>query len=53
MNRPTTSTWRPLQWLENYLAAYKGSVLVISHDRYFLDHVCTGIVEILMGLRTV
>lgn len=38
-----------LQWLENYLAAYKGSVLVISHDRYFLDHVCTGIMEILMG----
>lgn len=38
-----------LQWLENYLAGYKGSVLVISHDRYFLDHVCTGIVEILMG----
>ena len=38
-----------LQWLENYLAAYKGSVLVISHDRYFLDHVCTGIAEILMG----
>jgi len=38
-----------LQWLENYLAAYKGSVLAISHDRYFLDHVCTGIVEILMG----
>lgn len=38
-----------LQWLENYLAAYKGSVLVISHDRYFLDHVCTSIVEILMG----
>lgn len=38
-----------LQWLENYLAAYKGSVFVISHDRYFLDHVCTGIVEILMG----
>ena len=38
-----------LQWLENYLAAYQGSVLVISHDRYFLDHVCTGIVEILMG----
>ena len=38
-----------LQWLENYLSAYKGSVLVISHDRYFLDHICTGIVEILMG----
>lgn len=38
-----------LQWLENYLVAYRGSVLVISHDRYFLDHVCTGMVEILMG----
>ena len=38
-----------LQWLENYLAAYKGSVLVISHDRYFLDHVCNCMVEILMG----
>lgn len=38
-----------LSWLENYLSAYRGSVLVISHDRYFLDHVCTGIVELLMG----
>lgn len=38
-----------LTWLENYLAAYRGSVLVISHDRYFLDHVCNGMVEILMG----
>ncbi len=38
-----------LGWLENYLAAYRGTVLVISHDRYFLDHVCTGMVEILMG----
>ena len=38
-----------LQWLENYLATYRGSVLVISHDRYFLDHVCNCMVEILMG----
>lgn len=38
-----------LSWLEGYLCAYRGSVLVISHDRYFLDHVCSGIVEILMG----
>ena len=38
-----------LQWLENYLSAYRGTVLVISHDRYFLDHVCTGMIEILMG----
>jgi len=38
-----------LGWLENYLTAYRGTVLVISHDRYFLDHVCTGMIEILMG----
>ena len=38
-----------LTWLETYLSAYRGSVLVISHDRYFLDHVCTCMVEILMG----
>ena len=50
MDEPTNHLdMETLQWLENYLAAYKGSVLVISHDRYFLDHVCTGIVEILMG----
>ena len=39
-----------LQWLENTLSAYRGTVLVISHDRYFLDHVCTGIVELLGGV---
>ena len=39
-----------LQWLENTLTAYRGSVLVISHDRYFLDHVCTGIAELLGGV---
>ena len=38
-----------MEWLENYLKGYSGAVLVVSHDRYFLDHVCTGIVEILMG----
>lgn len=38
-----------LNWLENYLTAYRGTVLVISHDRYFLDHVCNTIVEIVSG----
>ena len=38
-----------LQWLENYLSSYRGSVLVISHDRYFLDHVCNCMIELLMG----
>ena len=35
-----------LFWLEDYLAAYKGAVLVVSHDRYFLDKICTRILEI-------
>ena len=35
-----------LEWLEDYLKEYKGVVLLISHDRYFLDKVATKIVEI-------
>ncbi|WP_315115984.1 ribosomal protection-like ABC-F family protein [uncultured Clostridium sp.] len=35
-----------IEWLESYLKAYKGTVIVISHDRYFLDRVVTKIVEI-------
>ena len=37
------------QWLEGYLQSYRGSVLVISHDRYFMDNVCTCMAELLMG----
>lgn len=35
-----------IEWLEGYLKAYKGTVIVISHDRYFLDRVVTKIIEI-------
>lgn len=35
-----------MDWLENYLKAYRGAVLVVSHDRYFLDAVCTKIWEL-------
>ena len=35
-----------MEWLENYLKAYHGAVLVVSHDRYFLDAVCTRIWEL-------
>lgn len=35
-----------LEWLENYLSAYGGGILIISHDRYFLDRVTTRIVEL-------
>ncbi|WP_027303312.1 ABC-F family ATP-binding cassette domain-containing protein [Rudanella lutea] len=33
-------------WLENYLANFKNTVIVVSHDRHFLDQVCTHIVDI-------
>ena len=35
-----------MEWLENYLKAYRGAGLVVSHDRYFLDAVCTRIWEL-------
>ena len=35
-----------LEWLENYLKNYKKTVIIISHDRYFLDNVVTQIIEI-------
>lgn len=38
-----------LNWLENYLSQYRGTVLIISHDRYFLDHVCDCMAELLLG----
>lgn len=37
---------RTTKWLEQYLLQYKGTVLTISHDRYFLDKVVTRIIEL-------
>ena len=37
---------RTVQWLSDFLAGFKNTVIVISHDRYFLDMVCTHIVDI-------
>ncbi len=37
------------EWLEEYLSKFKGTVLTISHDRYFLDKVVTRVVEIVNG----
>jgi len=38
-----------IEWLEDYLKAYRGAVLVVSHDRKFLDGVTTRTVEIMLG----
>ena len=35
-----------IAWLENYLLNYKGAVLIVSHDRYFLDKIATKIIEL-------
>jgi len=35
-----------IAWLETYLSNYHGAVLIVAHDRYFLDHVVTKIVEL-------
>lgn len=35
-----------LEWLEGYLSAYHGGLIIVSHDRYFLDRVATSIVEL-------
>ena len=35
-----------IRWLENYLLSYNGSVIIVAHDRYFLDKIVTKIIEI-------
>jgi len=35
-----------IQWLENYLLNYKGAVIIVSHDRYFLDKIVTKVIEV-------
>ena len=40
---------KSIAWLESYLADYRGAVLIISHDRYFMDHVCDHMAELLFG----
>ena len=40
---------RSVEWLENYINAFKGTVLAISHDRYFIDQVSDRVIEIVDG----
>lgn len=38
-----------IEWLESYLASYKGALLVVTHDRYFLDQIANQIIELSFG----
>ena len=40
---------RSVEWLESYIKSFKGTVLAISHDRYFLDRVAERVIEIVDG----
>ncbi len=50
LDEPTNHLdFKTLNWLENYLLTYNGSVLVVSHDRYFLDKLVQQVFEIERG----
>jgi ATPase subunit of ABC transporter with duplicated ATPase domains len=50
MDEPTNDLdFETIGWLENFLANYENTVLVVSHDRHFLDSVCTHISDIDFG----
>lgn len=42
-----------ITWLEDFLASYEGIILVVSHDRHFLDTVCTHVVDIDFGKMSI
>lgn len=50
MDEPTNDLdYETISWLENFLADYENTVIVVSHDRHFLDAVCTHIADIDFG----
>ncbi|MCD7811330.1 MAG: ABC-F type ribosomal protection protein [Ruminococcus sp.] len=51
LDEPTNHLdFKTIMWLEDYLRSYRGAILVVSHDRYFLERVCTSICEIERGV---
>jgi ATPase subunit of ABC transporter with duplicated ATPase domains len=53
MDEPTNDLdFETISWLENFLANYENTVLVVSHDRHFLDAVCTHVSDIDFGKIT-
>lgn len=54
LDEPTNHLDLPsISWLETYLKNYQGSVIIVSHDRYFLDKIVTKVIEIDRGSVTV
>ena len=53
MDEPTNHLDLPsLEWLENYLKNFPGSIIIVTHDRFFIDRLAQEIVEIQMGRLT-
>lgn len=53
LDEPTNHLdFETLMWLEDYLKGYKGAIIIVFHDRYFLNKVCTRICEIEQGRLT-
>ncbi len=53
LDEPTNHLdFKTVMWLEDYLRSYRGAILIVSHDRYFLDRLCTSICEIERGTLT-
>ena len=48
-SRPTTSTPRRVGWLEQHLQKYEGTIIAVTHDRYFLDNIAGWILELDRG----
>ena len=54
MDEPTNDLdVQTINWLEDFLADYQGIILVVSHDRHFLDAICTNIVDIDFSKMTI
>lgn len=50
LDEPTNHLdWNSIRWLENFLAEFRNTVIVVSHDRHFLNTVCTHIADIDFG----
>ncbi len=53
LDEPTNHLdFKTIMWLEDYLRSYRGAILIVSHDRFFLDRLCTSICEIERGTLT-